>query len=210
MLNKEFKLFAERVAEAASASVRWIDIPDYQTLTGLYIDRRNRWGGHSVPRVVFRGCSFQNQRSVATHHRMSRPPDRPSFPRRHSQRDRNRIFGTCPVHTETIWSCPHFQRLYENAAPYQLDTERSIGRCQELARVRCSLWAISAYIVIFARLVRSTFHWARVLSTWIGDQSWRRSTRVHTISSSRADGVSSVVVVQRCDCPFRSSDRLPC
>ena len=81
---------------------------------------------------------------------MSRPPYRPTFPR-HSQRNRDRILGTCSIYVQTIRSCPCIQRLYESTTPYQLDTERSTGRCQELTRVCRFLEDILARMLIAAR-----------------------------------------------------------
>ena len=47
----------------------------------------------------------------------------------HSQRNRDRILGTCSIYAQTIRSCLRIQRLYESATPYELDTECSTGRC---------------------------------------------------------------------------------
>lgn len=73
MLNKEFKGFSERIAEAAVNSVR---IPYHRTLfllTGNPSDWRGAGARYSVPRAIVRGRSLPNECSTATHNRMSGP-----------------------------------------------------------------------------------------------------------------------------------------
>ena len=82
LLNREFKAFAEKIAEAATSSVSptiFTDLP----LLSLSV-RRHARGRHSFPRAVFRGCTHTSKRPPAANNRMSRTLIRPSVPCRHS------------------------------------------------------------------------------------------------------------------------------
>jgi hypothetical protein len=66
ILNREIKAFAEKIAEAASTSVRALSLPGHS----IIIHVLTAWGdvrvGYSVPRVIIRGRSIPHECSVAT------------------------------------------------------------------------------------------------------------------------------------------------
>lgn len=69
LLNKEIKAFAEKIAEAASTSVRTVfSICVIRTKADSSVEWRDVGTGHSIPRIIFRGCSIPNECALAANY----------------------------------------------------------------------------------------------------------------------------------------------
>ena len=85
--------------------------------SGTHFDQSLEWRDagtrYSFQGVVIWGCSLPYQCAVATNDRVFGSSHWPAVPRCHPIGNRNRVVGTCPVRSEAIRSCLHFQGFYQ-------------------------------------------------------------------------------------------------